>query len=135
MPLNHRRQTAWPLRPNGMRRRASASQVLEPGFKVSRPASWLLRVFALVAIAVPSLLVTSPGYVAFADKLPDPDAATSATPEDPLIYAAANTPLLAALPPPGCPASFQPRSQRRCLLPAAVLSTEARTLSWGPGTG
>src|SRR5437899_11653569 len=133
MPLNHRRQTAWPLRPNGMRRRASASQVLEPGFKVSRPASWLLRVFALVAIAVPSLLVTSPGYVAFADKLPDPDAVTSATPEDTLIYAADNTTLLADLHPPGYQAYFEPLSQMGSLLPAAVISIEDRNFYSEPG--
>ena len=133
MPLNRRRQTAWPLRPNGMRRRASASQVLEPGFKVSRPASWLLRVFALVAIAVPSLLVTSPGYVAFADKLPDPDAVTSATPEDTLIYAADNTTLLADLHPPGYQAYFEPLSQMGSLLPAAVISIEDRNFYSEPG--
>src|SRR5438034_21808 len=133
MPLNHRRQTAWPLRPNGMRRRASASQVLEPGFKVSRPASWLLRVFALVAIAVPSLLVTSPGYVAFADKLPDPDAVTSATPEDTLIYAEDNKTLLADLHPPGYQAYFEPLSQMGSLLPAAVISIEDRNFYSEPG--
>src|SRR2546430_17273045 len=97
MPLNHRRQTAWPLRPNGMRRRASASQVLEPGFKVSRPARWLLRVFALVAIAVPSLLVTSPGHFAFAHKLPDPGGVTSRTPREHPLYPADNTELRAGL--------------------------------------
>ena len=61
MPINHSRQTAWPRRPNGMRRRASASRVLNPGFKISRPASWMLRLLALVVIAVPSLIMTSPG--------------------------------------------------------------------------
>ena len=133
MPLNPRRQTAWPLRPNGMRRRASASQVLEPGFKVSRPASWLLRVFALVAIAVPSLLVTSPGYVAFADKLPDPDTVTSATPKDTLVYAADNKTLLADLHPPGYQAYFEPLSQMGSLLPAAVISIEDRNFYSEPG--
>src|SRR2546426_10899714 len=133
MPLNHRRQTAWPLRPNGMRRRASASQVLEPGFKVSRPASWLLRVFALVAIAVPSLLVTSPGYVAFADKLPDPDAVTSATPEDTVIYAADSKTVLADLHPPGYQSYYEALSQLGALLPAAVISLEDRNFYSEPG--
>src|SRR6266516_3179373 len=133
MPLNRRRQTAWPLRPNGMRRRASASQVLEPGFKVSRPANWLLRVFTLVAIAVPSLILTSPGYVAFADKLPDPDTVTSATPEDTLIYAADNKTLLADLHPPGYQAYFEPLSQMGTLLPAAVISIEDRNFYSEPG--
>src|SRR5438034_10277698 len=133
MPLNRRRQTAWPLRPNGMRRRASASQVLEPGFKVSRPASWLLRVCTLVAVAVPSLILTSPGYVAFADKLPDPGRVSSATPEDTLIYAADNKTLLADLHPPGYQAYFEPLSQMGTLLPAAVISIEDRNFYSEPG--
>ena len=79
MSLNHRNdQIVWPRRPNGMRRRASASQVLKKG-RISRPASWALRLFALLVIAVPSLIVTSPGYVAFADKLPDPSQVTTVT--------------------------------------------------------
>src|SRR5205823_10890802 len=86
MPLNRSDQIVWPRRPNGMRRRASAPEFLTKG-KVSRPASWLIRVFALLVIAVPSLIVTSPGYVAFADKLPDPMQVTSDIPEDPLVYA------------------------------------------------
>src|SRR5947207_13053462 len=104
MPLNQSRKTAWPRRPNGMRRRASASQVLAQGFRISRPASWLVRLFALLAIAVPSLIMTSPGYVAFANNLPDPNTVASAIPEDTLIYAADNKTLLADLHPP----AYQP---------------------------
>src|SRR5207248_8971915 len=90
MPLKNRSdQIVWPRRPNGMRRRASAPQFLTKG-KVSRPAGWLIRVFALLVIAVPSLIVTSPGYVAFADKLPDPMQVTSDIPEDTLVYASDN---------------------------------------------
>src|SRR5437660_2379394 len=133
MRLSHRRQKAWPLRPNGMRRRASASQVLEQGFKVSRPASWLLRLFALLVIAVPSLIMTSPGYVAFADKLPDPGAVTSGMPEDTLVYAADNKTLLADLHPPGYQAYFEPLSQMGTLLPEAVISIEDRNFYSEPG--
>src|SRR2546430_15554156 len=133
MPLNHRRQTAWPLRPNGMRRRASASRVLEQGFKVSRPAGWLVRLFALVAIAVPSLVMTSPGYVAFADKLPDPASVTSSVPEDTLIYAADNKTLLADLHPPGYQAYFEPLADMGTLLPEAVISIEDRNFYSEPG--
>src|SRR5438105_10255782 len=133
MPLSHRRQKAWPLRPNGMRRRASASQVLEQGFKVSQPASWLLRLFALLVIAVPSLIMTSPGYVAFADKLPDPGAVTSGMPEDTLVYAADNKTLLADLHPPGYQAYFEPLSQMGTLLPEAVISIEDRNFYSEPG--
>ena len=133
MPLNHRRQTAWPRRPNGMRRRASASRVLKPRFKVSRPASWVLRLFALVAIAVPSLIMTSPGYVAFANKLPDADIVTSPVPEDTLVYASDNKTLLADLHPPGYQAYFEPLSDMGTLLPEAVISIEDRNFYSEPG--
>ena len=133
MPLNQSRKTAWPLRPNGMRRRASASQVLAKGFRVSRPASWLVRLFALLAIAVPSLIMTSPGYVAFANNLPDPNTVASAIPEDTLIYAADNKTLLADLHPPGYQAYFEPLSEMGTLLPEAVISIEDRNFYSEPG--
>src|SRR5438874_9937606 len=133
MPLNQSRKTAWPRRPNGMRRRASASQVLAKGFRVSRPASWLVRLFALLAIAVPSLIMTSPGYVAFANNLPDPNTVASAVPEDTLIYAADNKTLLADLHPPGYQAYFEPLSEMGTLLPEAVISIEDRNFYSEPG--
>src|ERR1051325_4574539 len=101
MPINHRRQTAWPRRPNGMRRRASAARTLNQGFKRPRPASWLLRLGALLVIAVPSLIMTSPGYVAFADNLPEATNVADGIPEDTLIYASDGKTLLADLHPPG----------------------------------
>ncbi len=133
MPLNQSRKTAWPRRPNGMRRRASASQVLAKGFRVSRPASWLVRLFALLAIAVPSLIMTSPGYVAFANNLPDPNTVASAIPEDTLIYAADNKTLLADLHPPGYQAYFEPLPEMGTLLPEAVISIEDRNFYSEPG--
>ncbi len=99
MPLNHSDQIVWPRRQNGVRRRSSAPQFLTKG-RVYRPASWVVRLFALVVIAVPSLIITSPGFVAFADQLPDPDMVTSAIAEDTLIYASDNQTLLADLHPP-----------------------------------
>src|SRR5256886_15465784 len=87
MSLNRRNQTVWPRRPNGVRRRASASEVLTKG-RVARPAGWVVRLVVLLGIAIPSLIITSPGYIAFADKLPDPTQVTSTVPEDTLIYAA-----------------------------------------------
>src|SRR5579864_1267150 len=100
MPLKRSEPIAWPLRGNGMRRRATAPMVLSRG-RISRPASWLLRLFILLAMAVPTLIITSPGYVAFADKLPDGDQVSSSVPEDTLIYASDNKTLLADLHPPG----------------------------------
>ena len=132
MPLNTNRPIAWPHRPNGMRRRASAARVLSRG-RVSGPASWMLRLFVLVAVAVPSLLVTSPGYVAFADKLPDPAQVMSPIPEDTLIYASDNKTLLADLHPPGYQSYYQPLSQMGTVLPEAVISIEDRNFYSEPG--
>jgi membrane peptidoglycan carboxypeptidase len=133
MPINHRSQTAWPRRPNGMRRRASASRVLNQGFKISRPASWLLRLGALLIIAVPSLIMTSPGYVAFADKLPEATNVADAIPEDTLIYANDGQTLLADLHPPGYQAYYEPLSAMGTLLPEAVISIEDRNFYNEPG--
>jgi len=125
-------QTRWPRSANGYRRRSTAGHFLSRR-TISRPASWVLRLIALVVIAVPSLLVTSPGYVAFADKLPDPNAVTSAIPEDTLLYAADNTTLLADLHPPGYQAYYEPLSAMGTLLPAAVISIEDRNFYNEPG--
>src|SRR5437868_3939277 len=132
MTLNHNERIVWPRRGNGMRRRASAAQVLGKG-RVSRPASWLVRLFILLVIAVPSLIITSPGYVAFADKLPDPTQVTSTVPEDTLIYAADNKTLLADLHPPGYQNYYEPLSEMGTLLPEAVISIEDHNFYQEPG--
>src|SRR5690349_20759998 len=134
MTMAHRRnaRTHWPRRPNGFRRRASADHFLSRGL-ISRPAGWMLRLIALVVIAAPSLLITSPGYVAFADKLPDPNSVTSAIPEDTLIYAADNKTLLADLQPPGYQAYYEPLPAMGTLLPEAVISIEDRNFYNEPG--
>ena len=115
-----------------MRRRASAPQFLTKG-RVSRPANWLLRVAVLIVVAVPSLIVTSPGYVAFADKLPDPVQVASEIPEDTLIYASDNKTLLADLHPPGYQAYYEPLADMGALLPSAVISIEDRNFYNEPG--
>ena len=115
-----------------MRRRASAARVLTKG-KVARPAGWMVRLFVLVMIAVPSLMITSPGYVAFADKLPDPNTLSSAEPEDTMIYAADGTTLLADLHPPGYQHYYEPLSDVGTLLPEAVISIEDRNFYQEPG--
>jgi len=121
--MRHNKPIAWPLRPNGMRRRSSAARVLTKG-AVSRPAGWTLRLLVLMAVAIPSLIVTSPGYVAFAEKLPDPKQVTSSQPEDTLIYGADGTTLLADLHPPGYQHYYEPLSDVGTLLPEAVISIE-----------
>jgi len=92
-----------------------------------------LRLLALVLIAVPSLIVTSPGYVAFADKLPDPNQLTSSVPEDTLIFANDNKTLLADLHPPGYQSYYEPLSEMGTLLPDAVISIEDRNFYAEPG--
>src|SRR5256714_529682 len=132
MSLNHSSQTAWPRRPNGMRRRASAPEALKQ-HRVRRPAGWLVRLLVLAVIAVPSLIITSPSYVAFADKLPDPNQVTSSVPEDTLIYAADNQTLLADLHPPGYQNYYEALPDMGTLLPAAVISIEDRNFYSEPG--
>lgn len=130
--MRQERPIVWPRRPNGMRRRASAAEVLSKG-KVSRPAGWMLRLFVLMLVAVPSLIVTSPGYVAFADKLPDPNQLAAAQPEDTMIYGSDGTTLLADLHPPGYQHYYEPLSDVGTLLPEAVISIEDRNFYQEPG--
>ncbi len=132
MALNRNDQIVWPLRPNGMRRRASAPQTVGKG-KISRPASWMLRLLALLILAIPSLIITSPGYVAFADKLPDPTQVSSEVPEDTLIYANDNKTLLADLHPPGYQNYYESLSDMGTLLPEAVISIEDHNFYQEPG--
>src|SRR5207245_8953863 len=132
MTLNRNDQIVWPRRPNGMRRLGSSSQILTK-WRVARPAGWLVRLIVLLVVAVPSLIITSPGYVAFADKLPDPSQVTSSVPEDTLIYAADNKTLLADLHPPGYQNYYESLSDMGTLLPEAVISIEDRNFYNEPG--
>jgi membrane peptidoglycan carboxypeptidase len=130
--MNHSRPIAWPLRPNGMRRRGSAVRVLTKG-RLSRPAGWVMRLIVLMLIAVPVLMVTSPGYAAFADNLPDLNTLATAQPEDTMIYASDGTTLLADLHPPGYQHYYEPLSDIGLLLPEAVISIEDRNFYQEPG--
>src|SRR5258706_5964403 len=132
MRMRHNNPIAWPLRPNGMRRRSSAARVLTKG-TVSRPAGWMLRLLVLMAVAIPSLIVTSPGYVAFAEKLPDPKQVNSSQPEDTLIYGADGTTLLADLHPPGYQHYYEPLSAMGTYLPEATIAIEDRNFYSEPG--
>jgi membrane peptidoglycan carboxypeptidase len=131
--LNHGDQkTVWPLRPNGMRQRASAPQAMTK-HPVRRPASWVVRLLVLVVIAVPSLIITSPSYVAFADKLPGPSQISTTVPEDTLIYASDNKTLLADLHPPGYQNYYESLDDMGTLLPEAVISIEDHNFYQEPG--
>src|SRR5258708_2470474 len=130
--MNHSRPVVWPRRPNGMRRRASAARVLTKG-RLSRPTGWMVRLLVLMLIAVPSLMITSPGYVALADKLPDPSRVATAQPEDTMIYATDGTTVLADLHPPGYQHYYEPLSDVGTILPEAVISIEDRNFYQEPG--
>ena len=122
----------WPLRPNGMRRRASAPQAFK-GHPIRHPAGWMLRLLVLMVIAVPSLIITSPSYVAFADKLPDPSQVSTNVAADTLIFAADDKTLLADLHPPGYQSYYEPLSDMGTLLPEAVISIEDHNFYQEPG--
>jgi membrane peptidoglycan carboxypeptidase len=115
-----------------MRRRGSAVRVLTKG-RLSRPAGWVMRLIVLMLIAVPVLMVTSPGYAAFADNLPDLNTLATAQPEDTMIYASDGTTLLADLHPPGYQHYYEPLSDIGQLLPEAVISIEDRNFYQEPG--
>jgi membrane peptidoglycan carboxypeptidase len=126
------KQIVWPHKPNGMRRRASAPQALEKHM-VRKPAGWLLRLALMLVIVIPSLIITSPGYVAFANRLPDAAQLTASVPGDTLIYAADGKTLLADLHEPGYQSYYEPLSGMGTLLPEAVISIEDRYFYSEPG--
>ena len=122
----------WPRRRNGQRRRASTPRVIKRA-KVLRPAGWLLRLLVLILVAGPALLITSPGYVAFADKMPDVAKLSQALPSDTLIYASDGTTVLADLHGPGYQHYDQPVSDMGTWLPAAIIAIEDRNFFSEPG--
>src|SRR5215467_1424619 len=125
-------ETDWPRRARGGRRRASAEGVISRR-KLYGPLGWFLRVVLLVLIAVPSLIVTSPSYAAYADKLPDLAQMSNDVPGDTLVYAADGTTLLADLHPPGYQHYYEPLSAMGNYLPEAVIAIEDRNFYTEPG--
>ena len=67
-------ETDWPRRARGGRRRATAEHAIRRQ-RLWGPLGWLIRIFLLIAISVPSLIVTSPTYASYAS----PTAHTSRT--------------------------------------------------------
>jgi len=124
--------TNWPRRPNGSRRRSTAPRKVKR-WRLSRPAGWLVRVLLLAAIALPSLLITSPGYADYAAKLPAVSDITNPVPTDTLLYAADGTTLLADLHPPGYQHYQESLSDMGTLLPEAVIAIEDRNFYEEPG--
>src|SRR5437879_8782379 len=125
-------ETDWPRRARGGRRRATAEHAVRRQ-RLWGPLGWLIRVFLLIAIAVPSLIVTSPTYASYASKMPNIDAVATDVPGDTLIYAADGTTLLADLHPPGYQSYYEPLSDMGTKLPDAVISIEDRNFYQEPG--
>jgi membrane peptidoglycan carboxypeptidase len=101
--------------------------------KVTRPAGWLARVFLLAAIAIPSLVVTSPGYTAYAAKLPSVDAVSQPVASDTLLLASDGTTVLADLHPPGYQHYEQSLDEMGTYLPEAVIAIEDHNFYSEPG--
>jgi membrane peptidoglycan carboxypeptidase len=117
-----------------MKRRASAWQAFaNRRAVVTRPAGWMVRLLLLMVIAVPALIITSPAYVAFADRLPDASQVTSQVPGDSIIYANDGKTVLADLHPPGYQHYDESLSDMGTLLPEAVISIEDRNFYSEPG--
>src|SRR5579864_3741575 len=93
----------------------------------------MLRLMVLILIAVPALIITSPGYTAFANNLPDPSQVTSSVPGDTLLYASDGKTVIADLHPPGYQHYQEPLADMGTLLPEAVISIEDRNFYNEPG--
>jgi penicillin-binding protein 1A len=122
----------WPRKSSGSRRRSTAHRDFRR-LRFFRPAGWLVRTFVLVAIAVPSLLITSPGYAAYAADLPGIADISSPVATDTIIYAADGSTVLADLHPPGYQHYQEPLSKMGILLPEAVIAIEDRNFYDEPG--
>jgi membrane peptidoglycan carboxypeptidase len=124
--------TDWPRRPNGARRRATAAKEAHKR-RAFRPAGWLVRLLVLFVIAVPSLIVASPSYTAYASKLPDVSHVSASVPTDTILYAADGFTVLADLHPPGYQHYYEPLSAMGTNLPDAVIAIEDRNFYQEPG--
>ena len=122
----------WPRKRNGLRRRASTARIVKRA-KLLRPAGWVLRVLVLILVAGPALFLTSPGYVAFADRMPDVQKLTEPIPTDTVIYASDGTTVLADLHGPGYQHYEEPLSAMGTMLPQAIIAIEDRNFYSEPG--
>jgi penicillin-binding protein 1A len=115
----------WPRSRNGRRRRASAARVIKRA-RLLRLTGWLLRFLVLILVAAPALLLTSPGYVAFADRMPDVQKLSQPTPADTILYASDGKTVLADLHGPGYQHYEQSLVDMGTLLPEAIIAVEDR---------
>ncbi len=122
----------WPLRPGGQRRRASAPEAVSK-LQSPRPTGWLLRLFLLAVIAVPTVILSSPAYASYASSLPDINQVTEPIPTDTIIYASDGTSVLADLHPPGYQHYPELLSAMGTYLPAAIIAIEDRNFDHEPG--
>jgi len=125
-------ETDWPRRPGGLRRRASAPREVKRR-RAFRPGGWLVRVFLLFVIAVPSLIVSSPSYAAYASQLPDVSEVTKPVATDTIIYAGDGKTVLADLHAPGYQHYEEPLSAMGTYLPDAVIAIEDHNFYEEPG--
>jgi membrane peptidoglycan carboxypeptidase len=125
-------ETDWPLRRDGRRRRASALRIVKKR-RSFRPAGWLVRVLLLFVIAVPSLIVSSPAYAAYAAHLPDVSTVTGPVATDTIVYASDGKTVLADLHPPGYQHYQEPLSAMGTFLPDAIVAIEDRNFYDEPG--
>src|SRR4029077_18223256 len=124
--------TVWPRRLNGGRRRASTAQVIKRAKRL-RSMGWMLRLLVLILVAGPALLLTSPGYVAYADRMPEVKKLAQAAPADTILYASDGTTVLADLHGPGYQRYEQPLTDMGTLLPNAIIAIEDRNFFSEPG--
>ena len=124
--------TDWPRRARRGRRRASAEHAIVEARK-HHPVGRLVRLVLLAVIAGPTLVVSSPGYAAYASQLPDVSQISSVLATDTIIYAFDGTTVLADLHPPGYQHYNEPLGAMGTYLPEAIISIEDRNFYREPG--
>jgi membrane peptidoglycan carboxypeptidase len=101
--------------------------------RLTRPTGWALRMIILILVAGPSLLFTSPSYVAFAERLPDAQQVMERMASDTLLYASDGSTLLADLHAPGYQHYNEPLAAMGEKLPEAIIAIEDRNFYSEPG--
>ena len=87
----------------------------------------------LILVAIPALILTSPGYLAFADRMPDVQVLNQSIPADTIIYASDGTTVLADLHGPGYQHYEEPLASMGTMLPNAIIAIEDRNFYSEPG--
>ena len=87
----------------------------------------------LILVAIPALILTSPGYLAFAARMPDVQVLNQSIPADTIIYASDGTTVLADLHGPGYQHYEEPLASMGSMLPNAIIAIEDRNFYSEPG--